>query len=1359
MNILGIKKKLEDELNAIESKFTDNQGLFQQGKFTPVRQAYMNANNGNTLGRQVMQPLAKAQQFVESPTKYTLPQIQPFNQQTPVGKANNFLLNTGIQAVANGVPAVINTGLDTGKIIGGAAINGQLPAYSQLKSPLYRLAYNARGVAATPQNVIGNVAGVGADALDVYAPKAITGVAKPAESVWGGIKEGAKVGQRIGGLSGGLRGLEMGSGQSVPKQLQSGLYGASSGYIGGTVAGGALGGVSNILSRSMDMIAATIKKNNPKLTDSEVSQAAQKFARDELGRFAKMGSQKEDVYIKDPYITDAQRMELRRSLGLPLNPRGGFVDMGEILGNRPRVQIQKGNKTTNMVGPEDFIKSLEQDAAPKTQSQMAELISQDAAKGMTGEAQYAAEDQTGFKNIFSKWLGKRDAAKTTATTVAKNFAQLPSGVKGEDVIKAIEDPSIQTDPATQEYTGKLRAVYDDLYKQAQDAGLDMNYVDNYITHIWDKSPTEVAQLYAQAKQRAGFQNERTLPSYQEGIALGLKPKYSNPAQILNEYVKKLEQVKANVDFVNEMKTGGYIVPGAVGRKTPGFKQITAPGFPTNKSTFQGQTYESGYYAPTDIANKINKVFAEQENGIASKILDKTAKASSQAQDIGLSGGVPKTPINAFTIANAQKEVMAGITDPRRAISAVSSFVRSFSKGESTKYFEQNADTIRRMQELNVPVSSEYNIDTYIPKDQIEKSFGEKIASVWKESMGDPTFKRFLPMLQVNMFKDIKASAVAKGVAETEADQVAAQAVKNFYGIQDAITGATRGRTAKNALTTFAFAPHYREAMINFWVNNAKALKNPLALENRANTGFLVSSIATYAAMDALNQKLNGHHMYENPKGKEDKLLIPLKDGTTVGVPFLSSIATVPRAMFREGMALANVDFAAAFKDATQSYSSMLVKPAADLVANQDYFGKQIYDPNATTSEKSQAIGSYLAANSPVLNHPYIKELIDPRNNQDPAYQRVSRSLELPFRFYDTQSIQNAPFWDQYYKAKAQNEQYKKLKYKDPQKAIEMAPQAAEFARMKNAVGSYYDAQDAGIQSDILQKYQQAAQPQTQQQNKTVQQGFGSNDPLLSGIMNKLGGVFGQQQKKEQPRKVYTDPKLIKTLMDIGAKDLTNEEIRTYYLRDINLGDSKNRYDKAINEKKVWGRLSDVEKSTNLTENQKNRVIDGILKKINVKRDDYDYYRIASQDTNTKMSAIYDQIDSFKSRDEMFKYLAENRREVRGAALVNDKVLDNLYDDGVISKDEAKYLKNIKYDDRSGNIKIKQSSSGGRKKAAIKIKSAGKVSAPPRISIKTIQASPIKITKQSPAKTTVSLKKATKDKEYLNMLKKIASSGV
>ena len=653
-------------------------------------------------------------------------------------------------------------------------------------------------------------------------------------------------------------------------------------------------------------------------------------------------------------------------------------------------------------------------------------MTQQEAQNSSLEAQYMAEaNKPGFQDTFAKWVADRNIAQTKGYQIGSKI-EIPKGEEW-NVIKAIEGTGETTAKGT---VNQIRGEFNKAFQEAKDFGLDLNYLKQYITHIWEQSPQEVAQAYKTAGQKFKFGKERSLPTYEEGIQLGLTPKYNNPRQILAHYIQKLEETKANVNFLKDLKMKGLIVDASVAQRTPGLVPINAQGFGQSRSRVSGDATIIGqYFADPQVAQKVNQVFGGVPEGTLGKGLDYGAKASSTLQDLTLSGGVPKTPLNAFTIAQMTKEILGG-----RLQSPLGSFFRSMS-GEATKnFYEKNIGQIQKMQERNVPITTTLDIDSLGESGFLQKALlgsnpakWEQVKSVWSKAMNEPTFKRFMGQLQVNLFNDIEEKALKSGKTAQEAVDIAAGAVKNFYGLTSTAKVAQRDPAISNLATTTLFAPRYREAMINFWVNNLKALGHPLKLENRANIAFNVGSLALFAGYDYMNYQLNGHHLWDNPKGKEDKLLIPGEE-TTVGVPFLSSIATIPRGIYRQGKMLAEGDVSGAAKDAFQTYSSSLIKPVADVVANSDYFGNEIYNENETTGDKFGKIGSYLAAG--YTGHPYIKAAQSALSGDKSGGQIASQALELPFRFYKTESIKNAPFWEEYANQKKVDEVKKQMKYGD-----------------------------------------------------------------------------------------------------------------------------------------------------------------------------------------------------------------------------------------------------------------------------------------------------------------------------------------
>lgn len=757
----------------------------------------------------------------------------------------------------------------------------------------------------------------------------------------------------------------------------------------------------------------------------------------------------EEIYGKDK-VSNLTNKQLKNLIDASLEAadkyKGKFAFTAGLSSKDIRGGVGKDFKLTNkgLIKPGEI--EIPGIGITKAKPAIKEITKDEALENLTTAAMQE-DDPRLFKDTFTKWIGQRNAAKTTGAVSGYKYTDIPIN-KGMEFIEHAEGTTKSTDPLIVNKANQWKQDTDILYKDiqgiAKEVGIDdLGFVKRYVTHYWKETPQQVQQKLLTASRSNKSLRERGIMTYKEGINLGLTPKYSNPSQIMSEYVRKLEQTKSNLELFKDLKDKGLLVSASEGRGVAGFEPINAIGFPKSTTTMNGKTIEGAYYAPSTVARQINKIFSPEEGN---RILSNVAGVTRKFQDITLSGGLPKTPINAFSVAQAQKELLAG-----RIKSPIRAFTTALSDQKSKQFFVDNSKQIKKMQLRDINVTTNLNTDDLVKS--LPDDLRGKLGTVWDRTMSDPTFKRFMPMLQVNLFNDIEKQALKGGRSSEEAADIAAKAVSNFYGSISAAKEITTSPNTRNTLTSVFFAPKFRESMINFWVNNVKALRRPLALENRNNLKFLAGAAITYGVMNQLNQSLSGHGMNENPEGKKDKLLIPLKDGYTLGIPFLSSIATVPRGVLRIAGSTAKGDYAAASKDAGQTFLSSTLKPAVDVMSNEDYFGKQIYDPDATTQEKQLAVAKYIGKQ--FLGHPWIKSLIDSKSQ--PAYQTVSKALELPFRFYKSESIANAPFWEEYNKVKTIGQKYnetydKELKakyYEQNKKSID------QYDFMKDRVKAYY----------------------------------------------------------------------------------------------------------------------------------------------------------------------------------------------------------------------------------------------------------------------------------------------------------------
>ncbi len=597
-----------------------------------------------------------------------------------------------------------------------------------------------------------------------------------------------------------------------------------------------------------------------------------------------------------------------------------------------------------------------------------------------------------FDDLFAKWIGNREAAKTIGLQWGAKLRDIPEA-DGMQIINYLEDPSVKVAPELQDQATRIKGALDTLYKKANDAGIDIGYVNRYITHIWEQSPEEVHKALGMKY------GSRKIPTYAEGISYGLKPKFTNPSQIVASYAGRLQQLMANMDFFTALKKEGLVVDSVEGVKK-GWQPINAQGFPTSKVKTPDGMVQGSYYAAPEVAGLINRVFSPAPDTTIGKVAGFLAGTSGKLQNLALSGGLPKTPLNAFSImAGVQKEWLSG-----NFINSTVDFLRSINREASIKFFEENVDVIKALQRNNVPMATEFDVNAIVNrpgvKGWLKNEFGDTAGEVWASTLENPTFKRFFPMLQINTYKSVYKSAINSGMEPEAAEKVAAQAVKNYYGIVGSDELAKRSQLGQDVVSTIFFAPKYRESLINFWVNTVKAVKDPLALENRKNLTFLVGAGLAYAGMDALNRQFNGHSMSENPPGKEMMLMIPAGE-TTLGVPWLSSIGFLPRSIIQTVMAGVKGDFEEVGNQ-LKGHTSMLLRGGLDIASNENYWGEQIYDPNSDTSEKYKAVALYLGEQ---YNHPYLRPLVAELREKGSGtdLKTIVKTLEIPVRVYSTKS--------------------------------------------------------------------------------------------------------------------------------------------------------------------------------------------------------------------------------------------------------------------------------------------------------------------------------------------------------------------
>lgn len=118
---------------------------------------------------------------------------------------------------------------------------------------------------------------------------------------------------------------------------------------------------------------------------------------------------------------------------------------------------------------------------------------------------------------------------------------------------------IKKSPELDELLAHIKEWYDQMFFALEDAGLrgDAGYIGNgYVNHIWDKgkSDPKAWEQYVENYQRTKSPNmkHREVDTYQQGIDVGLVPKFKDIADIIAYYSRSNNEALANKKFLDDL---------------------------------------------------------------------------------------------------------------------------------------------------------------------------------------------------------------------------------------------------------------------------------------------------------------------------------------------------------------------------------------------------------------------------------------------------------------------------------------------------------------------------------------------------------------------------------------------------------------------------------------------------------------------------------------------------------------------------------------------------------------------------------------------------------------------------------------
>ena len=585
-----------------------------------------------------------------------------------------------------------------------------------------------------------------------------------------------------------------------------------------------------------------------------------------------------------------------------------------------------------------------------------------------------------------------------------------------NAIISIDDSSVTPmNKKVAEYVDNYRRMTDEAYNDYTSNGVSMGFRHEYLPRIYKNPITGEAidgNTYRLLQAGSSRQKGRSAELLNTDDLI-----YKDPTELLSSYYRSLDETVAGKQYLETLEKEGILTKST--DPVRGLRPIVAEGMQSSDGMF--------YYAQKDVANKLNELFGGKEaTNLVETMLEKAAGVNSFVQSFVLSGGVPNTPINAFGIMQMTKEVMA-----LHPIKGGKAFYAGMSKDFAKKVFTQKKDILKLMAENDVAPRVDIQQITKSGTQRISEAKGTsgKINQAWNEFTNDATFGRMMPALEVMHFENVYKSAL-KRHDSAKAASIAAESVKNFYGRTSTYKQAVRAKMTDDFTGAVFFAPRFRESMINFWGKNINSLnpKNLGKKEYRDNQKFLMAAGLAWGAMEALNMAMNDVWMHDNPDGKKDKLLVPADvtkklgidtEGKDIGIPYLSSIATVPRNAIAGGFNLATGRFSEAKKNA-DSFMSMPINTLGDIFTNEDYFGNPVIDDDATPAQKFTQAGAYIAKSN---MQPWIREGLNLAGQNLPEdvkkslgikeksrVETIANATESPFRFYDPKYYRYSDSW-------------------------------------------------------------------------------------------------------------------------------------------------------------------------------------------------------------------------------------------------------------------------------------------------------------------------------------------------------------
>lgn len=588
-----------------------------------------------------------------------------------------------------------------------------------------------------------------------------------------------------------------------------------------------------------------------------------------------------------------------------------------------------------------------------------------------------------LKHAYQDWVNTRSLGRAEAYfNTPKLIEGLPDGI---ETIIGVQDGTIDSP--------KLRDFFDDRFKKLSNAGVILDYKQDYLPQLWNNSEDEINAVFG-GQRKLSLKPSFTLPSvfesYAEGIKAGLTPKFTNIKDLVQWYSKRTQNALADANFFRYLVNNGLIQP--AGKAPRYWVTINPDGFPLRQIYIgkSNTTYSGNFKAPPNLAGVINNYLVSKENGPLSKF----ANFAQFSKGIILSAGIPKTGINAHGINILTRNILAS-NNPVSGLLKGSYYLLNPAAAEKAlrKIPEIALDGVKH----GLTLSTEDYVLGEMAQGIFKKSV-DKFLKAQDRIFADPLFNKILPALKTQYYAALKNDLI-KELPEEEAARRAAEIANTIFGgiNYDALA---RDKETRKLFRAIILAPDWAETTLKIGSGAAKGFTNKLFDRRyKAYRVFVRNLLLAYTAANVANLITSGHLMVDNEPGRTFEIEAgKYSDGSKRYIrPFGTAVDFV-----RLPSDMVSSVIKGDLSGPGRVIRNRLSPPLASFVSwmfNTDYLGRPMFGKDKYGREipVKEQLGSAFNLTAGLVTPSQVSAAIDVATGKSPLELGVEQALELPFR--------------------------------------------------------------------------------------------------------------------------------------------------------------------------------------------------------------------------------------------------------------------------------------------------------------------------------------------------------------------------